>query len=237
MKKIDKRKKYTILLDTETAGGLDQKLIYDFGYIITDKKGVIHEKRSYLIKEVWERKDLMQTAYYVKKIPMYEQGLKDGSFTLEKWYNVREEMLSLMDLYNVSQISAYNLAFDLDALKKTMAFITNGKFKFFFPKKYNTKLERVCVWALACQVLFPKKGYINFAVKNNFFSDKGNFLTNAEVAYSYIVNNSEYKEHHTALEDCFIENDILTYCLRQKKKITSKFMDNPWKFANDKMRI
>ncbi len=238
MPKIDKRKKYTLILDTETAGGLDQKLIYDFGYVIADRQGNILFERSYLVKEIWEQKELIQSAYYAEKIPMYEKGVKAKKFKVEKWYNIREELLNALDYFDkVDTIAAYNLGFDLDALSKTMAYITDNEFKFFFPKKYSNKLKRVCIWTLACQLLFPQKSYINFAIKNNLFSAKGNFLTNAEVAYSYITDNNNYKEHHTALEDVKIELEILTRCLRQKKKIISYFMESPWKFANNKMRI
>lgn len=234
--KIDKRKRYILILDTETAGGLENPLIYDFGYIIADKHGNIYEERSYLVKEIWEQKNLMTSAYYAEKIPVYEKGIKEGCFKVEKFYNIREELLELLDKYNVKQISAYNLGFDLKALSNTMKNITN-KYYYFLPKKYNIKLERVCIWALACQLLFPKSGYINFAIKNNLYTDSGNFLTNAEVAYKYLNSNPEYKEEHTALSDCFIELEILAHCMKQKKKIHNKFMAQPWKYANEKMRF
>ncbi len=39
MKKLDKRKKYIMVIDTETAGAITAPLVYDLGIAITDKKG------------------------------------------------------------------------------------------------------------------------------------------------------------------------------------------------------
>ena len=65
--KIDNRKKYYLVLDVETTGGLGNPLIYDLGFAICDKKGNIYEKRSFIIKEIFDNKRLMDTAYYKEK--------------------------------------------------------------------------------------------------------------------------------------------------------------------------
>ena len=38
--KIDRRKSYYLVLDTETANGLDTPLMYDVGGCICDKRGI-----------------------------------------------------------------------------------------------------------------------------------------------------------------------------------------------------
>ena len=38
MKKIDLRRNYLLVLDVETIG-VDEKLVFDIGFIVSDKKG------------------------------------------------------------------------------------------------------------------------------------------------------------------------------------------------------
>ena len=80
--KIDKRKKYLMVLDVETTNNIMEKgaandgLVYDIGFTITDKKGNIYAKRSFAVKEIFEWTDLMNTAYYKQKLPLYFERLK-----------------------------------------------------------------------------------------------------------------------------------------------------------------
>ena len=69
MVNIDKRRRYIMVLDVETAGGLENPLVYDIGYVITDKKGNIYASRSFIIKEIFDNKRLMTSAYYAERFP------------------------------------------------------------------------------------------------------------------------------------------------------------------------
>ena len=79
--KIDKRKKYSMVLDVETANSSIEKgqkndgLVYDLGLTVIDKKGQIYEKKSFAIKEIFDWKELMATAYYKDKLPKYYKEL------------------------------------------------------------------------------------------------------------------------------------------------------------------
>ena len=42
------KKKYLLVLDVETIG-VDEKLVFDIGFIVADKKGNNYERRSYLV--------------------------------------------------------------------------------------------------------------------------------------------------------------------------------------------
>ena len=67
--KIDKRKKYYMILDVETANSLEEGLVYDIGFQIIDKKGNIYEKDSFLIYDIFVLENqLMKTCYYKEKI-------------------------------------------------------------------------------------------------------------------------------------------------------------------------
>ena len=56
------QKKYFMVLDTETANGLDDPLVYDIGFAIVDKKGQVYLEKSYVIYDTFVlMKDLMET--------------------------------------------------------------------------------------------------------------------------------------------------------------------------------
>ena len=42
--KIDRRRNYYMVYDTETANGLDDPIMYDCGGAIVDKNGKVYEK-------------------------------------------------------------------------------------------------------------------------------------------------------------------------------------------------
>ena len=47
--KIDKRKNYYMVFDTETSNSLDDPIMYDLGGAIIDKKGQVYETFSFII--------------------------------------------------------------------------------------------------------------------------------------------------------------------------------------------
>ena len=46
--KIDHRRNYIVMLDTETANDLECPLTYDIGWAIIDKWGTVYRKRSFV---------------------------------------------------------------------------------------------------------------------------------------------------------------------------------------------
>lgn len=233
MVKIDKRKKYFVVLDVETAGGLQDRLTYDVGFAIVDKKGNIYEERSFLIKEIFNDKSLMNSAYYSEKVPSYLNELAEGKHELVSFWEMREILLGLMVQYNVKTFCAYNLKFDMSALKNTTNYLmtgsVRGSYKFLTPNFKDINL--MCIWSLACEVLFSQKSFASFAYKNGFYTQAGNFKTSAEVAYAYMTNNPEYEEEHKGLEDVYIETSILARCLRQNKKFISGIINMPFQLV------
>lgn len=233
--KADKRKKYFLVLDVETAGTLNQKLTYDVGFAVVDKTGKIYAERSYIIKEIFEQKHLMNTAYYAEKVPSYLKEINEGKHQVVSFWKMREELFRLMTEYNTQTFCAYNLNFDMNALKNTTNYLlndchsVNGNYKFLTPQFKNLKL--LCIWSLACETLFHQKSFAKFAVKNGFYSEAGNYRTSAEVAYAYMTNEPTYKEEHKGLEDVYIEAQILARCLRQKKKFVSGIIPMPYRLV------
>lgn len=235
MTKVDRRKKYFVVVDVETAGNFASPQVYDFGFAICDKKGNIYESRSYVISEVFDNTRLMNTAYYACKLPMYHEGLKTGKFIKTDLRSARQEFLQLIEEYDVKTICAYNLQFDMKALKST--YQTLGYGSKFLPSEnrfHKDNLDLLCIWSFACEVLFTQRTYSRVAVANEWLTEKGNMLTNAECAHRYISGNHDFEEEHTGLADVQIECGILAKCIAQKKKHESGIIAHPWRIPNKK---
>lgn len=231
-KKIDRRKKYIMVVDVETAGSLAKPLVYDIGFAICDKKGNIYEKRSFVISEIFDDTELMDTAYYANKRPLYYAGLKTGEFTKVPFLKAREEFLTLAKEYRVDTISAYNLMFDMRALTSTTEHLF-GKGKKFLTGDFKN-VDLLCIWSFACEVLYTQKTFSKTAVAQGWLTEKGNMKTSAEIGWRYITGEYDFEEAHTGLADVEIECKILAKCVAQKQKHESGIIAHPWRIPNKK---
>lgn len=228
-----KQNEWFPILDTETANSVNFPLPYDLGYKIVNRKGEVAIERSFCIYEIYvEQKEMMKSAYYADKLPQYEQELKEGKRKLVKLYTARKIILEDMKNYKCSVVYAYNMNFDRRALNNDQAFTTENRYKYFFP--YGTEFR--CIWNMACQVLLARPSYIKFALKNGYVSEKGNILTNAEVCYRYITQDTTFKEAHKGLDDVNIETEILLACFRQHKKMETKPYQACWRRVQNKRK-
>ena len=221
------RKQNFLLLDVETAGGLGNPLIYDLGFAIVNREGEVLEKHSFLIKEVFNEPTLMNSAYYAEKIPSYVNELKNSKHKLVPFAYAIKVMMNAAKAHNVETVSAYNLAFDLRALNSTSKYLKGKGFTF-----YN-KIQ-LCIWSLACEVLFTQKTYQKVARREGWVSQAGNVKTSAEMAFRYITGDYNFIEEHKGLSDVLREAQILAKCIRQKKKVKSGVLVMPWKIPNKK---
>lgn len=221
-----RKNEWFIVIDTETANSIEFPLSYDLGYKVMNRKGEIAEIRSFCIYEIYvTEKEMMKSAYYAEKLPSYEEELKNNERKLVKLYTARKTILEDMEKYNTNIVYAYNMNFDKRALNNDQSYTTNNKYKYFFP--YGTDFR--CIWNMACQVLLARPSYIKMALKNNWVSDKGNVLTNAECCYRYITKNKDFKEAHKGIDDVNIEAEILLACFRQHKKMNTEPYTACWR--------
>lgn len=214
---MDNRIHYYLVLDTETANGLDQPLVYDVGGVVTDRQGRIYERFSFVVRDifVYER-TLMQTAYYANKIPEYVESIHNKEREMKDFYEIRRYILNLMKKYNITDVAAYNAHFDRNALNTTQRWLTKSRSRYFFP--YGTNF--VCIWNMACQTLCQRKTYKEFCETNNFISNRGhNISTSAENVYRYLILNPTYEEEHKGLDDVLIETEIMKRCFATHKKM------------------
>lgn len=224
MKKIDKRKKYVIVLDVETANMAEDALVYDLGFGVYDKQGNEYESYSKVITNIFDKeKDLMQSAYYSEKLPQYYEQLENGTRERMGILQAKKFIREVMEKYGINEIYAYNANFDLTALNRTIRYVTKSKVRYFFP--YGTKV--CCIWHMACQVLCTQKTFLKQGIRNG----NGNLITNAERVYSYIKN-IDFQEEHTGLEDTRIEAQIMAWCFKQHKKMNRNINRVCWRIPN-----
>lgn len=221
MKKIDKRKKYFMVLDTETCPidrsiegvSPDNMLVYDLGYCIVDKKGNVYKTGSYIISEIFfgEYNEKMQSSYYANKIPNYFIEIANGSRVVKTWKQISYILRQVLQEYNITTIVAHNARFDFGVLSNTKKYL----------QEYSM-LPYIEWWdtlKMAKSVLGKMPTYKKFCLDNGYTTKNGSLRFTAEIIYQYISNNQEFKESHTGLEDTLIEKEILAYCIKQHKKM------------------
>ena len=93
MEKIDKRHAYGIMIDTETANGLDDPLAYDIGWQVIDSHGRKYAERSFVNRDIFiHERELMQSAYYANKIPMYAEQIRSGKRIMSNTFETRKAL-------------------------------------------------------------------------------------------------------------------------------------------------
>ena len=222
-----------LIIDTETANSVEQPLPYDIGYAIVNlnTKEIIL-KRSYIVAEIFFDKELIKGAYYAEKIPHYWDDIKSGKRKVTCICNIRKQIKEDMQKYNVSKVGAYNMGFDNRATRNDIRFITASLVKWFFP--YGT--EFFDIWNMACSSILNTENYINFAIRHNLISEKGFISTSAENAYRYIINDVEFSESHTGLEDVEIEIEIMFSVLTSKMEYEDKIYSACWRIPQRKRK-
>lgn len=252
------KKLYYMVVDTETAtlpfanevanGDPERKkriaiakpLIYDIGWTITDRKGVIYDRKQFLIAETFSVPAVFNTAYYADKRPIYLEMLAKGETQVLPWDNVMEIFLS--DLEKVDAVGAFNSMFDF---KKAIPFTELYIRKLYSPdyfqwEKYQRNAAAIIaagkvkndrnpdfeadvfrfrsneyvlfdLWGLATTHLLNNATYKNECINHGLFTASGTFFkTSAESSYQYLCDKYDFVESHTALDDAEIETFILS---------------------------
>lgn len=223
MAKIDKRRNYIMVIDTETAntiqtekGGLDMSsvLMYDCGYQVIDKYGNIYARNSFVNKDIFiNERELMRSAYYAKKIPQYCADIRAGVRKMASTYEIRKAILDDINRFDIKHVAAHNARFDYNALNVTQRYVTKSAFRYWFP--YG--IDFWDTMKMAESVILKMPTYRKFCERYNYFTPTGKLKKTAEILYRFISKNPDFKESHTGLEDVEIESKILVYCYKQHK--------------------
>lgn len=197
--------KIIMVLDTETLG-LDNPIIYELGYTIynqANKKKL--QDRDYLIKQVYDNKELFESAYYSNKRPLYEEKLSNGLAKNVYWGYALKVLVSDIQKYGVEEIYAYNSRFDVRAIKHTMTQLRAIT-------KFTNEILDIMNYIKS---ITSTESYINFCESNGYMTKhkKPKPQKKAETLYRYLTNNIDFIEDHMALEDSQIELEILKVAL------------------------
>lgn len=224
MERIDRRISYKIVLDTETCP-IDKDFVgvspqnmwaYDIGWAVVDKRGKVYKTRSFVNADIFlDEKELMKSAYYSNKIPMYWEDIKAGKKILTSFYNIKKALKEDIEEFEVTEIFAHNMRFDYGTLNTTQRWLTKSKFRYFFPYGID-----ICdTLKMARDVILKMPTYRKFCEENGYLTKNGQLKATAEILYRFIKKDNNFIESHTGLEDVLIEKEILAYCYKQHKKM------------------
>jgi hypothetical protein len=207
-----------IVLDTETTNDIDCPIAYDLGFAVIDRNGNIYEQHSFVVADVFLDEELMASAYFVEKIPMYWEQIKNGERTLTSFYNIRKCLVDVMTKYNIDIVIAHNARFDYISTATTQRYLTKSKYRYFFP--YGTKIWDTL--KMAREVFKEDENYCAFCEENNFLTKNGQNRYTAEILYRYLTNDISFEESHTGLEDVLIEKEIFVHCVQKNPEINGR---------------
>lgn len=159
MPKYDRRRKYYMVLDCETATSpfaknmteeqrknvaIAKPLIYDLGWKIIDRYGNVYNSENFLISEIFSVPSIFDTAYYAEKRPIYLEKLRNGKIALTDWQTAMTAFLADLDV--IEAVGAYNSMFDF---KKAIPFT-----ELYINKLYSADYHNWLNWqAKSCEWL------------------------------------------------------------------------------------
>lgn len=227
-----------IVIDTETLGWkyeapeLNQK-VFDLGYKVIDSNGHEYDKGSFIVLEFWEQ-TIKEQAFYKEKYPFYKKYVESGYSKVLPFNEIIEILSHAISVYDVDFLVAYNLGFDDNVIRKTHNFLNNKELTNaieLFPT-----VQKFDLYHMSCQTILNTPKYIGWASEN---AEKGhintktfNVSTGAESCYSYLINEPDYIEQHTALSDVEIECYILVKALETSKEYDYSINSQSWRIPN-----
>lgn len=224
-------KKYYLVFDCEgtddlTLGERDNQLPYDLSAVVIDREGAVVDEFAFLVKDVFTDCDLMNSAYYKRKMPEYLDRLAEGTIQPVTVQEVFANIAEVIDRWNVSDLWAYNVGYDYQAIANLYK---KYRRKRNFP---HDKAQAVCdlnprdIMLAAVETLCGPQKYYKFCVANGYFSKRNNVNYGAEIVYRFITGNTDFIEEHKGIDDARIESEILVKVFQTKKKIPQTVAPN-----------
>lgn len=216
--------KNRLVFDTETYGLKPQNIVFDIAWNVFNKRSTL-VKRNYLVKETYKPNFLKSLPFYGEaKVKIYQTIAKTTE--IKNWTDILTILWTDIKEYSVEEVIAYNLPFDLGALQTTNQSVRGREFRIF------NGLKLTDLYSVFCNFVKNRKDYIRFCIENNFISNAGNILTNAECAYRFLTCNPYHVESHTALSDVQEELYIYQTIQAKKKRYQMEAVSMPWKTVN-----
>jgi hypothetical protein len=201
------------VFDTETTS-LDKPFCYNIGYIIYDGERVL-VRREFITEQIWHNLELFSTAYYAEKRQFYVSQMRGRNITMDKFGYITQQMIRDFKQYGVTSAYAFNSSFD----DRVFSFNCDW-FKVINP------FDNIPIYDIrgyAHNFICNKKNYLRWCEKNEKFTEGGNYSTTAESVYAFLIDNPDYKESHTALDDSTIEHDILLECIKRGAIVDTEY--------------
>ena len=201
--KYDRRRKYYMVLDCETATlpcainydgvarqaiAIAKPLIYDLGWQVVDRQGRVYARKHFLISEIFSVPAVFNTAYYASKRPKYIEMLNNGEITITDWRTASAEMVA--DMEHCEAVGAYNSMFDF---KKAIPFTELYINMLYSDDFYNWEAmqNRICKSIAGAG---SKGNSREFDPDNFLFRGKAYPLFDLwGMSCEYLLNNDEYK--------------------------------------------
>ncbi len=214
---IKRTTKNIAFIDTETIGSItspDTCLPFDISIKWYDsKQHKVVKQKCYLVRPFINNKYVMGGSFSATKYDYYlEQISTNKDYYVGSVNAIMKDIDKYNRKYNIKVVSAYNDSFDkvvVDRLCKEFG-STNPFNRLQWLDLLNASLG-----------IINSKEYIDFCINNasvmkskeerKFISPSGLCRATAEAMYCYIINSTEFKEHHTGLEDLDIELAIYEY--------------------------
>lgn len=224
-------------------------LVYDIGWTISDRNGTIYTEKNFLIQETFFVPQIFNTAYYKDKRPIYLELLEQNKIETKTWNEAIDILLTdlrqceFCTAYN----AAFDFKKAIPFTERYIKALYSKRYQEWEDRQRNqcekiaqgensAKNEKyleptfvlrnedfpiVDLWYLACERLLNNQRYKDFCLKNGMLTQSGiYFKTSAETTFSYLTQNEDFIEDHTALSDAQIETEIL-------RKLIAKGKINP----------
>lgn len=261
MNKYDRRRKYYMVLDCESATlpsainydecerkniAIAKPLIYDLGWKIVDRNGIVYNTENFLISEIFSVPSVFDTAYYKEKRPIYLEKLRNGEIILTDWQTAMTAFIA--DLEAVEAVGAYNSMFDFKKAIPFTELYINKLYSADFHKWLKWQ-EKSCewlayggkpsgqtefeesifrfrgkvyplfdLWGLTCQHILNCDEYKQMCIDEKWETESGKyFKTSAETAFRFFSGNTEFIESHTAIDDVAIESQLFAEIAKRTK--------------------
>lgn len=198
------------IIDTETT---KNGYVYDFGVAIMNAAtGEIVDTMNAIVEETFNDVSEMNTAYYACKVPQYLEAINAGELEVLPFSECFKRFGALLEVHDVRSVWAYNMAFDYNALNRTIAELSNGFVSSFFPGNVTC----YDLMSSAINIVGNTRRYQKWAIAHDYVTPTGRARATAETMFRFIADDDSFIEDHTALSDAIIEANILAHLVAKK---------------------
>ena len=207
-------KKYYMVLDTETVA--DARVPYDIAWVLVDRNGQVIERFNALTAEIMQNETLRylvkRDSFSKRKAAFYLDNEPAPIMSFENICTYTNHVIATFEAIVV----AYNAAFDVKVLNDYANILLDKKF-------FSDEVEIWDLWNMSLNTICDSSNYVRWCIDSGFITEKGNISCSAESVYSYLTQNKDFEEDHTALSDCEIEAKILNAVFKRKQKLITKY--------------